>query len=529
MSLLPIGAASSLLTSTNTNKLVSNVITQKLKSQTNNTNKLSDGRHVPGTSKYTGYITGYDEYNANEKKLIEAGLDVESREIGDDTYNHTRSQSTPDYDTDNFKYGLDFKSNLFDYDDPALLGFELFFDDLNNTSPFNTDLTTNKVINFINNYGNIYDLAIRGDLYLEFQKRFFEIFNSLSEQGNNKKKSKNYYITEIKGTDLLNKRIVKYPDDKITITMNEDVSMSAQYLAELYNNIYYSYRNNRVMIPDHLLRFDLYIKVYDIRKFRTYGSGSTETPSKLESKKSVIVYVLHDCNFNFFESKNTEDNINVGGFGASLNTNPAVMSFDIHYKSISKIIEPILKSNSLSIYNNDYDLYEAKKANDDLYFKNEKSDDDLNKWNNSINYKYNNIEKKYGNSSNNVKSALNLTGNGSLINDITGVVSKNVKQLVSNIKSTIISNLKDKRRELLNRFISQIDKKTSLNNLGTLHKLGNVYKGDNKVTGTELEKLSNKIQNDVIRDLNNTRKGIIQGTKSSLSDYIANFDKKLKI
>ncbi len=49
--------------------------------------------------------------------------------------------------------------------------------------------------------------------------------------------------------------MIKYNEDKITITMNEDVSMIAWYLSELYNNISYSYRNQRFMFPENLLRF----------------------------------------------------------------------------------------------------------------------------------------------------------------------------------------------------------------------------------------------------------------------------------
>jgi hypothetical protein len=514
MSILTLGYSKT--SSQNATKLITNIKNISYTGSSKTT--YMDERIIPGRDNTTGYINGYEAYTITEQQRIVAGLDVTSREVGANTYNHTRYQSTADYDMDNFKYGLDNNKDNFKYEDPALLGFELYFDDIDNTSPFYYDNTKNKVYNFLNNYSDIPEIANRIDIFKEFKNRFFEIFNSLSESGNNKKYSKNYYINEIKGTNLLNKRVVNYPEDKITITMTEDITMSAQYLAELYNNLYYSYKDNRIMIPEHLLRFDLYIKINDIRKFRIYSEDSTT----IDPKKSVLIYVLHDCTFNFFESKNTEDDIKVGGFGDSLNSTAAILSFDIHYKSVSKRFEPVLKNNALSIYNKEYGLYDNAKNNDNLFFKNEKSADDLDNWNINYNWKFANSEQKYGNSTDSVKSILNLTGKSSLINDITGVVTKNVSNLVSKIKSDVIAELKEKRNDLINRFISQVSYAASIKRY---EKLGNVYKGDNHVSMT----LSNKIKTDVVNDLENTKNSILSGTKSALTEYIANFDKILKI
>lgn len=57
--------------------------------------------------------------------------------------------------------------------------------------------------------------------------------------------------------------------------------------------------------------------------------------------------------------------------------------------------------------------------------------------------------------------------------------------------------------------------------------MGNVYDGDNRPRGTEIQKLGNKIFGDVIRNLEGDRKQLITKGKSAMTDYIVKFDKKI--
>lgn len=492
--------------------------------------KKSDSKPVPSTSQFEGYVKGYEKVTINEAKRVDAKLTVDTREIGEGTYLFGNSianlSNTSEYDTDTFKYGSRKKDA---YDDPTYLGFELYFDDTDEKSPFfaASNTNANKVMNFLNKYSAIPEIKDRIPLLLEFNQTLFSIFNSVLDENSNRRTSKNYYIQSIKGTDaVVNKKIINYPEDKITITLSEDVTMTAQYLAELYNNLVYSYKSNRCMIPSNLLMFDLHIKVNDMRKFRsgtvynTMAANKTNIPRKLEQRSSYVIYTLHDCTFDFFDSKNSTDELVVGGFGASAASTPATLSFDIRFKSVSKIIEPVLKQGALSIFNKEKVLHGKSEEVDYRFFKTTKIGDDLYRFDKQILEKYLN-PVAYGMSTLDKKSELKKKkGFDKYLDKAKGAI----KHVVDETKDTIIRNIKEKRDELINRLISQIKDKTSIMKVKDL---GNVYDGDNRVSGTELKKFGNKLKNDIIRNIESDRKAMITQGSSAMTNYIANFDKKI--
>lgn len=513
----------------------SGVVSKKI--STNGTSKTTlQHRPVPEIGNDTGYIKGYEKVNKNEEKRLEHGLNVDARIVGNDTYLHSggilgveSNQYNPEYDMDNFKYEFKFHS---DHEDPALLGFEIYIDDTTSSSPFWANNNENKVMKFLVNYKNIEELNQRTAIFTEFRTRFFEIFNSiLSENvgGSNKYSSKNYYITSIKGTDaVVNKKIINYPEDKITITLNEDITMTAQYLAELYNTLIYSYKSNRYMIPESLFRFDMYIKVNDMRSFRTGDNfikskavGMDNIPRTLDKKKSYIIYTLHDCNLNFFDSKNSPDEMVVGGVGAGANSTSASLSFDVKFKSVSKHIEPILKNGAYSIFNKPNLVFSVNSGDvDDNYFKMVKNGDELSVYNSQELYKYQ-YPIKTGTSSLDKKSEIKKKkGYEKYLDKAKGAI----KHVASETVETVKQNLKEKRDELINRLVSQIKDKTTIQRNTDM---GNVYDGDNRPRGTEIQKLGNKIFGDVIRNLEGDRKQLITKGKSAMTDYIVKFDKKI--
>lgn len=497
--------------------------------------KVSDSRTVPPSNPNSGYIKGYEEINKNEEKLIAEGIDVQQRTVGENTYNTVRNQSTPSYDMDKFKYGLESSDTFYDYEDPTYLGFELYIDDMSKSSPFyippsnQAVIIANKVYRFLNKYRDIEDVRKRIELYSEFEKRFFEIFNRLSEPQEDKPINNNYYITNISGLDVLNKKIVNYPEDRINITLNEDVSMTALYLSELYNNLVYSYRNNRYIIPDNLMRFDLHIKITDIRKFRKINPdfdpslliSKTNNPYVLDDKKSTMVYVLHDCNFDFFNSKNVGDEMTVGGFNVST-PDVSNLTFGVYFKSISKRLEPTLKKSNINLYNKMIKLYdkgEESQENDQVYFKQLKNGEDLADWNMQSTYKYfpNGTEKEYSN------SPLDYRKEGF---DFTG----RAKQLGDDVKRTIKSKIKEKRNDLINRMVSRVEEFIGEETgLGRKTPEGNVYDTDyrkkirSSVDSLSVESLKSAIKNDLS---GNVKESITEG-KNAIVGTITNFDKKI--
>jgi len=184
------------------------------------------------------------------------------------------------------------------YQDPTYLGYEIIL--ITDESPlFNYDelYKRQSALSFIEKYNNIYDIAKRKELLIKFQEQLKEIF-LVSTDTNLPQSSRRHYIEMIVGLDKLNEKIVKYDKDLIEITLTEDVSLRTQYLIELYNNLIYDYKNKRNIIPENLLRFNMIIKIEDIRDFKINNKI-------INNRKSgtFLVYKLNDCNFKFTESQ----------------------------------------------------------------------------------------------------------------------------------------------------------------------------------------------------------------------------------
>ena len=298
-------------------------------------------------------VDAYDPYHTSDAKNEEFWGGFDGKNI----------QDLYDEDTNTFKRSLytefGYRQNDFWYEDPFIPTFELFFDE--NSPLFKDDNTKNSLNYFISQYRSIdpfvYDDKLK--LLTEFKNVFFKIFEKvLGGEDRRNLKNKAYYITKIAGIGNLNKRIIKYGEDKLTITINEDVSMIAWYLSELYNNIIYSYKNQRFMFPENLIRFNMNIKINDMRKFQIPQSGNNSSENVpvnknyngkdikyVMSPKSQIVYTLHDCNFNFFESKNYDDEMEIGGYGKNMEQTPKTLSFDIFYKSVTRYSNfPLIKT-----------------------------------------------------------------------------------------------------------------------------------------------------------------------------------------
>lgn len=308
-------------------------------------------------------LDAYDPYHTSDAKPEEFWEGQDGKAV----------QLIYDEDTNTFKRALysntelgGYGQNDFWYEDPFIPSFEISFND---NTPFfagsdnlSDPANKNSLKYFIQKY-NVIDTVgyeSRFELWKEFKKVFFKIFNKDTLPNN---KSKIYYITKLTGLDNLNKKMIKYGEDKITITLNEDVSMLSWYIAELYNNLVYSYRNQRFMFPDNLLRFDMTIKINDMRNHQMPQSSNPSSDTNKVNKdynvnknikytlspKSQIVYTLHDCNFDFFESKNYGNDMEIGGYGGGPTYTPQSLSFDIFFKSVTRSSKFPLINNSLTI------------------------------------------------------------------------------------------------------------------------------------------------------------------------------------
>ena len=256
--------------------------------------------------------------------------------------------------------------------------------------------------------------------------------------------------------------MVKYGEDKITITLNEDVSMIGWYLAEMYNTLIYSYKNKRYMFPENVLRFNMMIKINDMRNFTIPQNNSSSSDNistdtnnininvkNKISNKSSIIYTLNDCNFDFFASKNYGDNIEIGGYNNSVSNTPSTISFDIYYKSVERSSRFPLIVNSYTIEPHE-DIIASRPSSANIA---------------SISTYVGDLQDLQSNSSVSSKGYLN------------GLLSKaqsTVSTIASNYVGSLETQLRETRGTVINGLLNQFTNSTNINKIEP----DNVYNSD---------------------------------------------------
>ena len=420
-------------------------------------------------------LDDYDPYHTQDAKREKFWYD----DSGNVNLDAKKIQKHIDEDTDTFKRGLyseyGYRNSDFWHEDPFIPSFELLFDDttpfFNGDNDFMTNVSPNCLKYFMQKYEQVDSNGYqdRFSLWVEFKRIFFKIFkNQLSEKEPRNNFYKSYYITKISGLEALNRKFIKYPTnvtnansspegDKITITLNEDVSMIAWYLSELYNNIIYSYKNQRYAFPENLIRFNMDIKINEMRNFqipKSNNPSSTNVPNDpnyltekdikyVISPKSQIVYTLNDCNFNFFESRNYDNDLEIGGYGASMPTSKT-LSFDIYFKSVTRYSNYPLIDNSISLNPWKSSLYTGTEGSMQNYY------DTLDQINNS-----------------------GITSKGYL-NQLVGKAAQTVANQALNYMDNLENKLRDIRGSAVNNLLSQFRTLTGINKIEP----DNVYNPD---------------------------------------------------
>ncbi|NPV12968.1 MAG: hypothetical protein HPY57_14475 [Ignavibacteria bacterium] len=319
--------------------------------------------------KKSAYLRGYTELSDLDKEIAKTKthLDKGAKQWQAD-WEKENKKELHTYDQDAIRKGMMYTNvdNDFRYstdistffDDPTYLGYnvKIAIED----SPlwnygYGLDETqigeTGTALYFINKYGKtIGEIGQRKPILFEFISRFENLFGRTLL--NNTDKYKSYYIETISGLDKLMAKMVKYPEDKLTVTLSENVSLLATYIAELYNNLSYSYNYQRYVIPENCLRFDLLVEITDIRIFRNIGTDDNGNIFyNINSNPPKIIYRLHDCNFDFSNTKPFAEAISMAGFGSTADKTPRNLTFDIKYKSITReFISPLI-NNSYTLLN----------------------------------------------------------------------------------------------------------------------------------------------------------------------------------
>jgi len=335
--------------------------------------KANYSAYIPSLQKQTTheYIKGYTEVidtDINIAAAAKSGTEdyyKATQNIIEAKRPDTLDQSMPSDNENAFKYEI-IKNPASFFDDPTYLSYELII--MADSSPLlnygspDSEPKKNTALRFITRYKRITEIGSREQVYSEFRNRLSDYF-SIRFQSNVIKPKHAFYIENIAGLDKLTKKITEYEKDLLTITLTEDITMRSQYLADLYNDLIYSYRNGRYLIPENCLKFDLIVKITDVRTFKlpnpnydpSQPISRTNTIEINNDTPSVLMYKLHDCNFNFFESKIHEDAIPI-----SVGTTGAKMVFTIKYKAVSKITSASMLANSSLLNNKAVNVVGAK-------------------------------------------------------------------------------------------------------------------------------------------------------------------------
>jgi hypothetical protein len=251
--------------------------------------------------------------------------------------------------------------------------------------------------------------------------------------------------------------------------------MIAWYLADLYNNLAYSYKNQRYMFPENLLRFDMQVRINDVRNFvLPIKNNNTGNVFNEISKKSQIVYTLHDCNFNFFESRNYGDNMEIGGF-TTASYAPQSLSFNINFKSVTRWSEFPLQN---PLQSNTY------------------TPGSIDGWEENLSHE-NTVESKYFKSIEKTKTET-ITYKG-YANDLLGKAVQTVANQSLNYMDNLEAKLREVRGGVVNDALKQLNNFTNINKIEP----DNVYSKDfnNRIS---LASFGKQLASGLLNDLTNT-------------------------
>jgi hypothetical protein len=231
------------------------------------------------------------------------------------------------------------------------------------------------------------------------------------------------------------------------------------------------------MFPENLLRFDMEIRINDVRNFVIPKKDITNTYTSNEiSKKSKIIYTLHDCNFDFFDSRNYGDNIEIGGFSSNSYT-PQSLSFNIHFKSVTRWSE--------------FPLQNPLQSDSNFY-----TPGSIDGWEKNLSHG-NTVDSKYFKNIEKTKNET-VTYKG-YANDLLGKAAQTVANQSLNYMDNLEAKLREVRGGVVNDALKQLNNFTNINKIEP----DNVYSRDfnNKVS---LSNFGKQIASGLLTDLTDT-------------------------
>jgi hypothetical protein len=457
-----------------------------------------DKKSNPNYDKWDAKNSFPDKFTEDSSKK---SISINTKSIGNKNENYTM----PSDPESSFKF-----DTIHDFEDPTFLTFDIFLYTDRSSALFDTQ-TPYGVYAFLKKNEKISkDFEQRIQILNEFKNRIENIFYTSDEFDYLNQNKKTHYIQSIEGIDKFKKPIINYKEDKIKITLVEDVKMTAEYIAELYNNLSYDYKFKRKSIPENCLRFDMGVMISDIRRFKKTKPKSSNSNQIIEEENKNIsreIFILRDCNFNFKNSFNVSTTLTQGGFNTS-NPDTSNLKFDIYYKSAERALFADLfdqgnqgKNMRLITHNNSNEeanlIYDKGKNN---FYINEHLKNGVRNYKNNKGLANMDRETPTENENNNLSDKLKKS--------FTDISKKHINQF----KNQALSIVRQKKGKLLESFRQQLTDELQIESISP----DNVY--DPSFNEISLENFVKGLRG----DLYNTITSEISGELSRRGDDIIN-------
>lgn len=248
-------------------------------------------------------------------------------------------------------------------EDPTILTFTIEFDE-NNSPLFKEDIlqfiglrrnefqgddgiVSLEGLNFSlsTNIGGLYDQI--ENILNEFKSAIRDFFTPYQSKSSGNISSKSYYITSISGVSELDKvwtgsgKGFEFELSRLKLKMREDVKLSARNLYFLYNSLRQHRRSGKMLIPENLLRFNMWIRISEIRNFTSLrfaveDGANRDIIDAIKRDVTAIYYYVTDCNFDF--SKLHRE----GAYSVEDSGNHEDFEFDIVFRRAMRIFKPTL-------------------------------------------------------------------------------------------------------------------------------------------------------------------------------------------
>jgi len=213
-----------------------------------------------------------------------------------------------------------FINTFVDNEDPTILGVDI------RLKSENSPILNQAIEYFIRAFGSSYtEINSRLDILQKFREQLYKFIPSelpsfggtWPGQPKGQKNAKIHYLQSVSGLDRLiekpigpePKQFIDYGKDILTLEFLEDVGQNMGYLSSLYKMLSWSKISGKQMIPANLLKFDLEIRITEMRNFKKNVYDKTKTKNSLISfndKISQYNYTLYECEFLFDKMPHTE-------------------------------------------------------------------------------------------------------------------------------------------------------------------------------------------------------------------------------